>query len=423
MGELSDAVAAELAQSRLKPDNEYAGFVPKGWETPIRVTDDGGWLVTDWRETAPTMSEWDAMLVEWDVDTTRYEVDDTVPPEFIGWNGQTTEYDDQGRKVTGTSKLRRFKCRLRLRRGAAHRADIDALCRRVAKRNARKPAVGMDGVGVVVALGDWQLGKGEGGGTPATVEYLMHTLEQVAARVKRIKPSVLFLAGMGDKVEGCNGWYSYQAATIDLNQLEQERLARHIQLKFIDRLSGLVPVLKVSEAASNHGENRGGRGGAVTDPVRDNRDIALHEQVAEILERNPERYGHVHMVAPDRSDPLVTLVDVAGVPVAVTHGHQIRGARPRISEWWKAHMASSSPIADAQILLLGHRHHLAVSEEIGRTWVQVPASDGGSEWFTAATGHRSPRGVVLLTVGEQFGSRGWGSMEVIGSRSATGVVS
>lgn len=415
MGELTDALAAELASSRLTPDEDFIGYKPpKGWETPIRVGPDGGWITTGWRNTEPTRSEWDAMLTEWDVDTDRYEVDDTTPPEFIGWNGQTTEYDTDGRKVTGVTKLRRFKCRLRLRRSAAHAADIDTLCALVAKRRPRKPATSTrDGVGLVVALGDWQLGKGAGGGTPATVNYLMGVLDEVESRVRAAKPSVLYLAGMGDKVEGCTGFYPSQPATIDANQIEQERLARHIQLAFIDRLAASVPVLKVSEAASNHGENRNSKG-PVTDPVRDNRDMALHEQVADVLSRNPERYGHVSMLAPSRNDPLVTLADVAGVPVAVTHGHQIRGARPRISEWWKGQMGSALPVAEAQILLLGHRHHFAMSEEIGRTWVQVPASDGGSEWFAASTGHRSPRGVVVMTVGAAFGPRGWGSLDVIG---------
>ena len=71
------------------------------------------------------------------------------------------------------------------------------------------------------------------------------------------------------------------------------------------------------------------------------------------------------------------------------------------------------PVADATLLLSGHYHHLIVSEATGRTFVQVPAMDGGSEWFTATTGQHSPPGMLTLGVGTAYGPRGWGDLAVL----------
>jgi hypothetical protein len=71
------------------------------------------------------------------------------------------------------------------------------------------------------------------------------------------------------------------------------------------------------------------------------------------------------------------------------------------------------PVADAAILITGHFHHLIVSETTGRTFMQVPAMDGGSEWWTDQTGQNSAAGTLCLGIGEGYGARGWGDLVVL----------
>ncbi|MBF9651872.1 hypothetical protein, partial [Streptococcus pseudopneumoniae] len=69
-----------------------------------------------------------------------------------------------------------------------------------------------------------------------------------------------------------------------------------------------------------HGENRE-QGKAITTPD-DSDDLAVFEQVGEIIASNPERYHRVSVFLPTA---LRMTLDIAGVPVGFTHGHIARG--------------------------------------------------------------------------------------------------
>jgi predicted phosphodiesterase len=171
--------------------------------------------------------------------------------------------------------------------------------------------------------------------------------------------------------------------------------------------------LVLAAVPGNHGENRDGTGKAFT-TWTDNDDLAVVEQVAEVLSANPERYGHCTTYL---ADELTLTLDIAGVPVAFAHGHQAKGgsghAAAKLEQWWKGQALGRTGVADAQILVTGHLHHLVVSEATGRTFLQCPAMDPGSAWWVAQQGASSQPGLLTFGVGTCYGERGWGDLAVL----------
>jgi hypothetical protein len=160
--------------------------------------------------------------------------------------------------------------------------------------------------------------------------------------------------------------------------------------------------------AGNHGEHRKD-GKAFTGPG-DNDDVAVVEQVAEIMQANPDAFGHVGWHIPD--DRLEVCLDVAGWRVGFHHGHIAgSGASPQIKQrnWWRDHSFQQSLIGDADLLVTGHYHHLSVVDHGPRVHFQTPAMDGGSRWWEDKGGGRSATGTLTFMVGEH----GWDRLRVL----------
>ncbi len=45
--------------------------------------------------------------------------------------------------------------------------------------------------------------------------------------------------------------------------------------------------------------------------------------------------------------------------------------------------------------------------------MQMPAMDGGSNWWTAKTGNASPAGMVTYLCGDGCGVRGWSDLAIL----------
>jgi len=269
---------------------------------------------------------------------------------------------------------------------------------------------------MVVALADWQVGKGEGGGTPATVARITDAYDRLAERLTELRKvgrgvDTVYLVGLGDIVEQCSGHYASQTFTTDLNRREQMRVARRLILNLVDRIVDAGYPMVLSAVAGNHGENREG-GKAITTPD-DSDDLAVFEQVGEIIAANPDRYANVSLYLPTE---LSMTLDICGVPVGFTHGHTARGganAAAKVEKWWTGQVMGGQAVADARILVTGHYHHLLVVESTGRTHFQCPAMDGGSGWWTSSTGQSSPSGMLTFVAGAECGARGWEGLEVL----------
>lgn len=284
--------------------------------------------------------------------------------------------------------------------------DVEELLKGVSKW---KPPKKTQGVGtLVVALSDWQIGKADGDGTVGTVERIMQSAYNVERYAKKVKPADIVVVGLGDMLEGCDGHYPGQTFTVELDRRQQVRVVRRLLRDFVMRLSKVGVPVRVSAVAGNHGENRR-NGKAFTGPG-DNDDVAVIEQVAEVLQANPEAFEHVNFHIPN--DRLSVLLDVQGWRIGFTHGHIAgRGATPQQKQqnWWKDHAFQMSPIGDADYLVTGHYHHLSVVDHGPRVHFQAPAMDGGSVWWENIGGGKSAAGTMTFMVYES----GWNDLKVL----------
>lgn len=389
-----------LATSRPKKQH------PSGWEPGVAWDGSKGTLTTAPMESEPHAGIWAELIADWGLNP-----EDT---EVVEGSVQVRAWDTHDGR-----RLRYYRATIQKATTGTDRADIDSLCRMVEKRRPVRIAERTAPRAVLCCLSDWQLGKGEGGGTEATIERILGASDELVSRIKELirtgrAPETIYLVGLGDLVEQCSGHYPSQMFTTDLDRRSQMRLARRLILHYIDSVLPLAPRIVLGAVPGNHGENRGQSGKAYT-TATDNDDLALFEQIAEVLAANPERYGTVTTVLAD-SNTLV--LNVAGVPVAFAHGHKANGGghpAAKLEAWWRGQIMGRQPVADAAILITGHFHHLIVSETTGRTFMQVPAMDGGSEWWTDQTGQNSAAGTLCLGIGEGYGARGWGDLVVLGN--------
>ena len=401
---LADLLAVETAKALPVPKVEH----PKGWEPGIVwQPSKGGTVATGPLEQEPDPALWALIVADFGLDGSRVTVDMSsveirAYDAMIG-NGETT-------------RVRYYRAKLKPVSGdQGDRADVDALCTTIMRRPPRKVTTATDTArALVVNLSDFQVGKGEADGSAGTVDRILSALDATAARVKDARTlkrpvDAIYLVGLGDLVEGCTGHYAMQAFQADLDRREQARVVRRLILAYVERLAALAPRVVLAAVPGNHGEHRNAAGKAFT-TFTDNDDLAVFEQVAEILDHNPDRYSHVTTVL---ADSLTLTLDVCGVPHSWAHGHQNRGGPAKVEDWWTKQAMGRTPVASAQILTTGHYHHLRVSEATGRTWFQCPAMDPGSAWWTEQTGQSSPAGLLTYVVGEVCGQRGWSDMAVL----------
>ena len=379
---------------------------PKGWEPGIDWNGKAGVIASGPREHEPTSEVWADLMAGWGFDPDAMEiVDGTL--QVRAWEAPIGNGE--------TKLLRYYKVQLR-RATHVDQADIDALCALIRRKRPVAPAATKTGDrALVVALSDWQVGKAgeEGGGTPEFIERLLLTFDRLLEHAKALRRKwgidLVYLVGLGDLIENCSGHYASQTFNVDLDRRQQVRLVRHLLFQLVDRFTAAKFRIVLGAVPGNHGESRL-NGRAYTNVFTDNDDLAVVEQVAEILAVNPERYANVSVplgaIAEDHS---VTL-DVCGVAVGFAHGHQVKGGVPL---WWQKQSHGKQPIGHADILVTGHFHHLVVSEATGRTWFQCPAMDGGSRWFTAQSGASAPSGMLTFVAGTGCGDRGWDALAVL----------
>lgn len=386
---------------------------PNGWEPSVTWNGTSGVLSTGPLDKEPDAAIWDVLIKDWGLNPTTTEVVDGSV-QVRGWDANV------GKGVI--KRMFYYRASIRARGDEYDRADIESIIADVKKRKPAKTKnieLTFDGA-LVVTLSDWQIGKGEGGGTAATVDRIKQSVTNLTAYIKQLSsvgrsPSALYLIGLGDIVEGCSEFYALQTFTVDLDRREQKRVARHLLLWIVDTLLPLGLLIVIGGVPGNHGENR--KGGKAFTSLTDNDDLAAFEELAELLSMNPERYGNVHVPNGAIADDLTMTLEVAGVVCGFAHGHQIKGggsgSQGKIESWWKGQALGRQRVADADILFTGHLHHFVISESTGRTMIQSPAQDGGSQWYVGTSGQHSASGMLVVGVGTGYGSRGWGDLVLL----------
>ena len=369
---------------------------PKGWEPGI---DTAKGVVTAVSDASAPPSDWSAIIRELGLDPEAWTVDEGQPVQVRTWD-------------SGDRRMYYYRATVVPVGNAADVPDIEALIREVKRRKRGKPpADPLEERALVVCLADWQAGKPDHGGVDALLERLWALVDAVPARVqaaaKAGKPiSHLYIIGMGDMVEGCDGHYSQQTYGVALDRRQQEKLVRRMLVTMLTKWAALPATLVVGCVPGNHGENR--KAGKSFTTFEDNSDLAVFEQAAEVL--NAAGHDNVHWVIPD-GDMTITL-DVCGTVCSFAHGHQFRGTGIPLNKarsWWKDKMASMHATGDARVLVFGHYHHLQVLQDGPRTIFGCPANDGGSRWFEEMGGATTACGTLTFVAD----SNGWHDLRIL----------
>ena len=368
---------------------------PKGWEPGVDTAK--GTLTVEGGAQPP--SDWAAVISELGLDPAKWTVDESQPVQVRTWD-------------SGERRCFYYRATV-VPMGSPVQADLDALVSAARKRakSAGTPPPTAERA-LVVCLADWQAGKSDHGGVEALLDRLWALRDAVPARVKELKRQgrpvdQLVIAGMGDMVENCDGHYAAQTFGVALDRRQQVRLVRRMLTELLTEWAKLTPRMVVGCVPGNHGENR--RNGKAFTTFEDNDDLAVFEQVQEILTR-AEGYEHVAWAIPD-GDMTITL-DVAGTVVAFAHGHQINGAGIPLAKarrWWQGKMAAQHPVGDAAVLVYGHYHHLQMLQDGPRTLLGCPSNDGGSRWFEEQGGPTTACGTLTFTCD----AGGWNDLKVL----------
>jgi hypothetical protein len=369
---------------------------PKGWEPGIDTAK--GTLTVEGSDTPP--ADWSTIIRELGLDPAVWTVDESQPVQVRTWD-------------SGDRRLYYYRATVLPVADLATSPDLEALIRQVKRRKPKPPVDVLAERALVVCLADWQAGKSDHGGVEALLGRLLALKDAVPARVRELQRlgrpiSHLYVVGMGDMVENCDGHYPMQTSSVELDQRQQVKLVRRVLTMLLSEWAKLPVRMVVGCVPGNHGENR--RNGKAFTTFEDNLDLAVFEMVQEILGANADAFGHVSWVIPN-GDMTITL-DVCGTIVAFAHGHQARGSGiplAKLRTWWSSKMRAMHPVGDASVLVFGHYHHLQVLQDGPRTIFGCPSNDGGSRWFEEQGGPSTACGTLTFVCDQD----GWHDLAVL----------
>jgi predicted phosphodiesterase len=360
------------------------------WTPGVSWDGNEGVVTTEAME-GDTHPDWSGVLRIWGLDPDNFAV--VEPVLFNVWGNAEGALN------------RQWKGKV-VRKGAKERADIDHLIQEIRKHKPRERKPLIEGsASLVVVAADWQVGKKDGDGLKGLVGRWLQAIDDVEARYKELKKmgrpieSITVLC-LGDLVEGCDGHYDIQTFTVEVDRRDQVKIARRLLRDALIRWSKFAPEITVAAIGGNHGENR--KNGKAFTTLNDNDDVALVESVAEIFQANPEAYGHIKFAIP--TDSLSLTVEVGTKIIGITHGHLARagaGVEAKLRRWIADQTLGRNKIGDCDILVTGHYHSLKMADWGGVKWLQAPALDGGSVWWSQSTGETADVGVLTFVVSER----------------------
>jgi len=391
---------------RVQPDlSEFEQRPEKAVRSSIEIGADGGELQTGALEQPIELaSDWRAVLAGFGLDPDEfYVVDDTV--KMSKWQ-QSKRTEDGHRDIVW---LYSYKARFSRRTPQATEADINELRAQIKKWRPKTPHIETTGepCTFLIAWADWQIGKSEGGGVEATVARVQQSFTDSLARINELRKAGrnirhVAIFNMGDPSEGCDNNYASQRATVQLNMRAQLNLVLDL---WTQGVAALQPDIFAS-VLCNHGEwTRNGGSKPVTSDS-DNVGGYLGDTLQRIFSDTalPNRWHIAH-------DEMVQMIDLSGVPVAITHGHKISGKE---HEWLRGqsqrlqYETGTMP----RLWITAHRHHLAIDDFGPFFRLQCPSLDGGSKWFSDMTGKWSTPGTLTALVGNHD-PRGWSDLAIL----------
>lgn len=383
--------------------------VPTGWEPGVVWDGKKGTLTTDTVYENP--EDWSDLLRARGLDPDKYEVvGDTIRwCSYDGWKRENPE-------DTATSTIcYSFKAELRLKR-PAQTVDLEELYKEVRKKKPSTKKVPTGDSTFLVNLSDWQVGNRDGGGVERQAIKIAELVDAIPDRIADLRRGGadighIAIVGLGDLGEGTCGHYPAQQFRIELDRREQLKLVRRGIRDIVMNIAPLSEKITVAAVGGNHGENRGLNGKAFT-TTGDNDDVAVFEQIAEIFAANPSAYGHVGFRLP--LERLTLSLELSGHIVAFTHGHLSKpsgNAAQSMWNWWKDQtLGRAHPgVADADILIAGHYHHLNIKEQEGRAVFVAPSLVAVGEYFQDTYGVKTREGTLSMVIAPD----GWGDLHLI----------
>jgi hypothetical protein len=290
--------------------------------------------------------------------------------------------------------------------------SVMRLAKQAARRKARTPQMVHERA-VVAVWADPQTGKvASRGGTPELVSRVAETLERLGNYVADSGATEGVWLDAGDAVESFENTGG-QATTNDLSMMSQVDVATALEFDGIDLLCKQLGRVVVAGVGSNHCRWRRGKDNLGT--PGDDWGLHMLRQMHRWTTRlASEQYAHLSFLLPKEQDETVAL-DVCGQIIGLAHGHQVNSP-DRVPDWWSRQSHGGQPIADADILVTGHFHHLRV-EPVGRNphtdrsrfWMQAPTLDNGSDWFRARKGYDSDPAMLVFTVSPD----GWDHLRLL----------
>lgn len=285
---------------------------------------------------------------------------------------------------------------------AAEPIDAAAILKSIREgRKASKPKYASETATMGLIWADWQMGKKEGGGTPAILERLDSAFTAAEHRAKELNKlgrglGELVIFGNGDLVEGCE-IFPNQQWQIDCDTRDQMNYGITAALEGLDRLAPLFERVRVVAVGGNHGEKRQ-NGFKVNN--HDNRDVEMFEHVARTAARD-SKLAHVNFML--AQNELVKTTDIHGWIFANTHGQVFGkgvsgGIERKAYSWYSGQAAGHLPAGDANVLITSHFHHEAAADWGACLWKQSGHMDGGSGHFTDVAGSWSNHGMLSFVV-------------------------
>lgn len=386
---------------------------PKGWE-PGFV-----WNGTSGELTTPTFTEplgeeseiWGELLRERGLDPDRFEIvgDSIRWSSYDGW-----KRDEPGGEAYSTICYS-YKANIRIKKKAAVEEDLEELYKEVRRAKPKVRYEEGDST-LVVALSDWQIGNGDAGGVRTQIEALSALPEQIVARLKNLRKAgrkieTVVLAGLGDLGEGTCGFYPSQPFLTQFDRRQQVRVVRRALKDIITAVADATTEVVVTGVGGNHGENRSN--GKRHTGFGDNDDVAVFEQVMEIIAESP--YENIRFLIPN--DELGIAIEAHGQIIGFTHGHiptPQKNAAQCLWDWWTKQAMGRfyEGIADANILVSGHFHHFNSKQQEGRTVFVCPSLTPVGDWWGNANGVRTVPGTLTFVVDEH----GWNDLSILPSQ-------
>lgn len=391
-------------QDAVRPKNSY----PDGWVPGVQMSGNNGTVTSagSVKRVRMDAGKWKALLEHFGVDPALYRV--IEPVRMKSWNAMTGK--SRGNEIVVMFHYQADFVSI------ADEPDLESLYREIRRARPHKARTRKgEPSTLVVNLCDWQAGKSDGDGTTGTLERISSLQGDLLDHVSDLRRAglaidELVVAGVGDLVEGCTGFYAMQEHSVQLDRRNQTKLVRRALRDDLKAWAPQVEQVRVTAVGGNHGENR--KDGKAFTTFNDNDDVSVFEQVAEVLAENPAAYSHVKFTLP--AGRLAVALEVQGRILAWTHGHIAKRGGEGITgmwAWWKdqSHGRYFEGVADADILICGHYHHLAMKEQEGRLLMLCPTIEGGSDWFGAMKGVKGAKGTLTFVMTPA----GWSNLEVI----------